>query len=159
MEMRGSPPRGQTWGNSFIRDPRLKVARGEWICVEAMMKMNAAGESDGEMALWIDGKRASHLGKGFPSGKWVFDKFIPGEGGEGIRWSDAKGGPEPLAFPPGGQPFEGFRWRSDAKLQLNFLWVLLYVTRAPEGHVSKVWFDDIVVARDYIGPLRRPDGR
>ena len=27
MEMRGSPPRGQTWGNTFIRDPELKGER------------------------------------------------------------------------------------------------------------------------------------
>ncbi len=33
-EMRGSPPRGQTWGNSFIHDPELKVEKGKWTCVE-----------------------------------------------------------------------------------------------------------------------------
>ncbi len=37
-EMRESPPRGQTWGNSFIRDPKLIVEKGRWICVEQMMK-------------------------------------------------------------------------------------------------------------------------
>lgn len=153
MEMRGSPPRGQTWGNSFIHNPNLKVERGKWVCAEVMMKMNDVSDTNGEMALWIDGKRVSHLGKGFPQGKWVYDKFLPGEGGEGIRWSDAKGGPEPLAFPAGGSPFEGFRWRKDERLRLNFLWVLLYITKAPEGKVSKVWFDDIVVAQQYIGPM------
>ena len=25
--MRGSPPRGQTWGKSFVHDPALKVSR------------------------------------------------------------------------------------------------------------------------------------
>ena len=40
VDMRGSPPRGQTWGNSFIHDSSLKVAKGKWICVELMMKMN-----------------------------------------------------------------------------------------------------------------------
>src|SRR5262249_41626162 len=35
-DMRGSPPKGQTWGNSFIRDPKLQVERGKWICVELM---------------------------------------------------------------------------------------------------------------------------
>jgi hypothetical protein len=153
MEMRGSPPRGQTWGNSFIQDPALKVERGRWICVELMMQMNDVGDTNGEMALWLDGRRVSHLGKGFPSGKWTFDRFLPGQGGEGIRWNDAKGGREALQFPPGGSPFEGFRWRRDEQLRLNFLWMLLYITRAPEGHVSKVWFDHIVVARQYIGPL------
>ena len=87
-EMRGSPPRGQTWGNSFIRDDQLKVERGRWICVEVMVKMNDVGDTNGEMALWIDGKPVSHLGKGFPKGKWVFDKFLPGQGGDSVRWND-----------------------------------------------------------------------
>ena len=37
-EMRGSPPRGQTWGNSFIHDPDLEAVRGRWTCIEVMMK-------------------------------------------------------------------------------------------------------------------------
>jgi hypothetical protein len=153
MEMRGSPPRGQTWGNSFIRDPKLKVERDKWICVELMMKMNDVGDSNGEMALWIDGKLVSHLGKGFPRGNWIYDKFTPGADGEGIRWSDAKRGPERFSVPKGGEPFEGFRFRSDERLKLNFLWVLIYITKAPQEHVSKLWFDHIVAATEYIGPL------
>lgn len=53
-EMRGSPPRGQTWGNSFIRDPKLKVEKGRWICVEQMIRMNDVGDTNGEQALWLD---------------------------------------------------------------------------------------------------------
>jgi hypothetical protein len=158
-EMRGSPPKGQTWGNSFIRDPRLKVERGRWICVELMMKMNDPADSNGEMALWIDGKQVSHLGKDFPKGKWVYDKFIPGEGGEGVRWNEAQGAPERFEVSQGGQPFEGFRWRTAKQLNLNYLWVYLYLTQAPAGHVSRVWFDDIVVATDYIGPVRESSAR
>lgn len=153
MEMRGSPPRGQCWGNSFIHDPSLRVKRDEWQCLELMMKMNEVGDSNGEMALWVDGKLAAHLGKGFPSGKWIFDKFKPGQGGDGIRWSDEIRAPNAIPYPNGGRPFEGFRWRSDEELKINFLWVLLYITKAPPGHVSKIWFDNIVVAKDYIGPI------
>lgn len=153
MEMRGSPPRGQTWGNSFIHNRPTKVEKGRWTCLELMMKMNDVGKSNGEMALWIDGKLVSHLGPGFPKGKWIFDKFIAGEGGESVRWNDEKAGPEPFQVPAGGRPFDGFRWRKDEKLKINFLWVLLYVTKAPPGHVSKIWFDQIVVAKQYIGPL------
>jgi hypothetical protein len=105
-----------------------------------MMKMNQpATESNGEQALWIDGRPwvrdgqvVSHLGPGFPRGKWVWDSFLPD---------------------PSGEPFEGFRWRSVDGLNLNYLWLLLYVTKAPAGHVSRVWFDDIIVAGDYIGPI------
>jgi predicted amidohydrolase len=154
-EMRGSPPRGQTWGNVFIRDPNLKVERGRWICVEVMVKMNDVGDTNGEMALWLDGKPISHLGKGFPKGKWVFDKFNPGEGGDSVRWNHQKGDRENFKTAEGGEPFEGFRWRTAKELNLNFVWAYLYITTAPPGHVSKVWFDDIVVATEYIGPIKR----
>ncbi len=155
MEMQGSPPRGQTWGNSFIHNPALKVNRGKWQCMELIMKTNDVGDKNGEIALWIDGKQVSHLGKGFPNGKWVFDKFLPGAGGEGVRWNDTQQKGVPLPFPPEGLPFEGFRWRSDEKLRINFLWVLNYITAAPQGHISKVWFDNIVVSKAYIGPIQK----
>jgi len=50
-------------------------------------------------------------------------------------------------------PFEGFQWRSTEELKLNFLWVLLYITKTPPGHASRVWFDNIVVAKKYVGPM------
>ena len=158
MEMRGSPPRGQTWGNSFIHDRKQVVRRGEWMCLETMIKLNDVGESNGELAMWIDGKLVSHLGKGFPKGKWTYDKFVPGDGGDGVRWSEKNGGPEYFTVPEGGEPFEGFRWRSDDKLQLNFIWLLFYMTDIPRGHESKVQFDDVVLAKEYIGPIARPGG-
>jgi hypothetical protein len=156
-EMRGSPPRGQTWGNSFVRDPKLKVERGRWNCVELMVKLNDVGDSNGEMAFWLDGKPISHLGKGFPKGKWTYDKFIPGEGGEGVRWDHAKSGPARFSVPDGGAPFEGFRWRTSEDLKLNYLWLYLYITQAPGGHVSRVWFDDVVIATEYIGPIKKAE--
>ena len=139
--MRSSPDK-KSWGHDFINDANLKVERGRWICVELMMKMNEpVTQSNGEQAMWIDGKPwakngqlISYLGKGFPRGKWIWDSFITN---------------------PRGEPFEGFQWRKDKKLNLNFLWLLLYITKAPDGHVSKVWFDDIVVAKEYVGPISK----
>ncbi|MEE2937939.1 MAG: hypothetical protein VYA84_18275 [Planctomycetota bacterium] len=124
-EMRGSPPRGETWGSSLIRDPSLAVKRGKWTRLELMLQMNDVDDRNSEAFLWIDGNQVSHIGKGFPIGKWIFDKFLPGGGGAGNRWNDAKRKPEPLTFPFGGTPFEGFRWRTNPDLNLNFLWVLL----------------------------------
>jgi hypothetical protein len=142
MGMRSSPD-GASWGHDFINDPALRVERGRWVCVELMMKMNEpVTASDGAQALWIDGRPwekdgqvISSLGAGFPRGKWVWDSFHPD---------------------PTGEPFEGFQWRNTEDLKLNFLWLLLYITKAPPGHISRVWFDDIVVAREYIGPLGPP---
>lgn len=139
MGMRTNPDK-KFWGNDFINDPKLKVERGKWICVELMMKMNdPVTESNGELAVWIDGNAwkkdgqvISHFGKGFPTGKWVWDSFLPD---------------------PNGKSFEGFRWRTSNELNVNYLWLSLYITKAPRGHVSKVWFDHIVVAKRYIGRI------
>ncbi len=139
MGMRTNPDK-RFWGNDFINDRNLKVERGKWICVELMIKMNdPVTASNGEQALWIDGEPwirdgqvISHFGKGFPRGRWVWDSFLPD---------------------PKGRPFEGFPWRTTKELNINYLWVYLYITKAPRGHVSKVWFDHIVVAKKYIGPI------
>ena len=104
------------------------------------MKMNEpVSSSNGAQALWIDGRPwekdgqvTSSLGAGFPRGKWVWDSFNPD---------------------PRGEPFEGFQWRNTEDLKLNFLWLLVYITKAPPGHISRVWFDNIVAAREYIGPM------
>jgi hypothetical protein len=152
-EMRGSPPRGQTWGNSFIRDDNLTVKRGEWICVEQMIKLNDPDDTNGEQALWIDGKAVAHLGKGFPKGLWTYDKFTPGKGGDGVRWNREKGGPDRFKVPEGGAPFEGYRWRTSPDLNINYVWLYIYTQKEP-GHRIKVWFDDVVVATEYIGPLK-----
>ena len=143
---------GRYWGTPFLSGAdKPEVKRGQWICVEMMVKMNdASSDSGGEQAFWIDGKlwRAgdqvvSHIGKGFPRGRWTGGWWSPD--------SNSK------------TAFEGFRWRSTDALAVNYIWAYLYITRAPGGHVSKVWFDNIVVAREYIGPIqpgaRRSSGR
>ena len=152
--MWGSPPNGKTWGNSFVQKPELKVEKGRWICVEHMMKMNDVGDTNGEQALWIDGQKVSHVGKGFPTGLWRFDRFYPGRGGEGIRWNDQKGDHEHFDTPPGGAPFEGFRWRTVPELNVNFVWLYIYTERE-EGYRIKVQFSNVVLATSYIGPIKK----
>lgn len=154
-DMRGSPPAGQTWGNSFIRDENLRAPRGRWVCIEHMIKLNDVGEANGEQALWIDGELISHLGPGFPKGLWTFDKFEPGRGGQGVIWGD--NGRETLSVPEGGAPFEGFRWRTDEDLTVNFIWFYLY-TQREAGHVLKATIDHVVVATEYIGPITPAEG-
>jgi len=59
--------------------------------------------------------------------------------------------------------FGGFRWRTSDKLKINSFWLLFYNTGQPARHnrdpnpesrVMEVWFDDIVIATEYIGPVR-----
>lgn len=136
---------GNYWGTPFLSGvPKPKVKHGEWICVEMMVKMNdPVDESNGEQAFWINGKLwrhdgqvVSHVGDGFPKGQWT-----------GGWWNPDMGSKE---------GFEGFQWCTVEELAVNYIWTYLYITKAPQGHVSKVWFDNIVVATEYIGPIN-PD--
>lgn len=131
------------WGNSIPPVKPAIIPREQWQCVEVMLKCNSKPESsDGELALWLDGKLVNHVKPGTPRGDWSGMGFQPlAEGSK-----DAT-------------PFEGFRWRTHPDLKVNFFWLLFYVTEnagrqnkvtpAAENHVC---FDDIVVATDYIGP-------
>lgn len=57
--------------------------------------------------------------------------------------------------------FTGIRWRNDLDLKVNCLWLEHY--GYDEGDPTKrywkdrqsVWFDDVVVARRYIGPMKK----
>lgn len=132
------------WGNA-IRGPRPAVVpRDRWQCVEIMMKLNSAPDhSDGELALWLDGVPTYHVAPGVRRGPWT-----------GMGFTVLK---------EGGEPFEGFRFRSTTDLKINFFWLLYYVT--PEAlrrngvkdlpKSDRVLFDDIVVATEYIGPVTR----
>lgn len=157
--MGGSPPRGQTWGNTFeIGVPPRTVAKDEWLCLEVMVKMNDIGDSNGEQAYWLDGrlsrtpdgKVTSYLGKGFPAiGTWTFDKFKPDATERGITWDDSQNRGVAIE---GGKPFPGFAWRNTPELNINAIWLYRYMSQ-PEQGTSKVWWDHLVVAKKYIGPL------
>jgi len=59
--------------------------------------------------------------------------------------------------------FDGFRWRTTDKLKINSFWLLYYNTDQPARHNQdphpesrqmQVWFDDVVIATEYIGPVQ-----
>jgi len=52
---------GPYWGNVFYPDSIIIPERGRWYCMEMMIKANDAGDDNGEMAAWIDGKLYLHL--------------------------------------------------------------------------------------------------
>ena len=132
---------GRYWGTPFLTGgEKPKIEFDRWICVEMMVKMNSPVDAaNGEMAFWVDGKLfsrdgqiVSHIGPGFPKGRWT-----------GGWWRPDPQSPD---------AFEGFAWRNTEELAINYLWVYTYSSK-PAGHWTKVWFDDIVVAKEYIGPL------
>ncbi len=133
MGMRGGPT--NYWGNLLIHDPALTITRDRWTCVEIMVKLNEpVTASNGELALWIDGTLVSHMGPGFPKGSWEGGIFTPS---------------------PSGAPFEGFQWRNDSALQLNWFHLQHYATKDPPGYVGQVLFDHVVLATSRVGCLQR----
>ncbi|HBE67603.1 MAG TPA: hypothetical protein DDW52_05575 [Planctomycetaceae bacterium] len=57
--MKASPD-GKYWGNGFRPRTQPDIRRGEWICVEFMLKHNTPGHNDGEQAYWINGELRGH---------------------------------------------------------------------------------------------------
>lgn len=124
---------GKYWGNTLLGNPNVKARTGQWMCVEHMVKLNNPVTSfNGEHAIWLDGVKVSHLGQGFPNGTWSGGNFTQSSSGS---------------------PFEGFRWRSDANLKVNWIWLQNYAPDDPAGFTSSIKFDHVVVARSYIGCL------
>lgn len=103
-----------------------------WMCVEIMVKLNDPVTAfNGELAIWVDGQQIGHWGPGFPNGHWLKD-----------RWYNN----------PADPPFEGFRWRTNAALDINWLWIE-YFHSNPVAPPSHILYDHIVVAKEYIGPI------
>jgi hypothetical protein len=138
---------GRYWGNCLWPAKPALVPRGRWICVELMVRLNAPEQRDGELALWIDGRSVLHVRKGVRRGEWS---------GMGFDLLES-----------GGEEFEGLRLRTSGKLRINHLWLEHYVDagvqkqgRSEGGSpVNRVWFDDVVVARKYVGPVAPAPGR
>jgi len=133
---------GRYWGNALTAAVPPRVPAGRWQCVEMRLRLNSApGVRDGLLTLWLDGERVAHFEQGVPRTPWS---------GMGFALADE-----------GGEPFEGFAWRDSDALKINFLWLMLYVTEenlarsgvTPRPETVSVLFDQVVVAREYIGPL------
>lgn len=133
MSMRDNPGDNKYWGNSFINDPAVSIGLSDWACIEIMVKLNKpVTVSNGEMALWINGTKVSHLKQGSPNGSWVWDSFTPGSG----------------------PAFEGFQWRNDANLNINWFSLQHFVSQDANGQQSSIYYDHVVAAKSYIGPIQ-----
>lgn len=85
-----------------------------------------------------------------PRGQWICAEFMlkhntPGQpDGEQAWWIDGK-----LIG-----HWKGINWRKSAGLQANALTLESYVTdRWTKQRINRVWFDNLVIAREYIGPV------
>ena len=141
---------GSYYGNIFYPESAPPIPCERWQCVEVMIKLNTAPQSDdGELALWIDGRKTMHLIKG--------TRLNP----VAVR-DDVHALPTDFAVSPAGSEVcPGFNWRTSLELKLNFFWLLHYVSlhgaifnNCPNPNpVNRVWYDDIVVSTRYVGPI------
>jgi hypothetical protein len=124
---------GEYFGNSFINASTVAIDLNSWNCIEIQLTLNdPVSASNGEIAMWINGVEVSRVKSG-TRGTWNEDNFVPGAAGA---------------------PFEGFRWRSDPNLKMNYFQLLHFVDNDPTGVVNSVNYDHVVIARRYIGPMR-----
>jgi len=143
-EMRTYDPNKRVYyGNAFAPQKPCQIPRDRWQCVEFMVKANDAPKSDGEQAFWVDGRLIGRWAPGTPTGSWKSDKYRIG----------------------GGEPFKGYKWRTTNDLKINTFWLLYYQEAVWRGSTQfkkkpntsetegTVWFDDVVVATEYIGPI------
>lgn len=134
------------WGNVMISEGATAyghppatgkypvVKFDKWMCIEVMLKLNKpVTEYNGELAIWVDGVKSGHWGPGFPNGSWDKDKWYNN---------------------PADPPFKGFRWRTDQKLNINWLW-LEYFHENPQAPSSYIKFSNLVMATKYIGPIKQ----
>nr|MBS0037002.1 T9SS type A sorting domain-containing protein [Saprospiraceae bacterium] len=120
------------YGNPPATGTYPTVVFDEWMCVEIMVKLNdPVTEYNGELAIWVDGEQVGHWGPGFPNGHWLRDKWYNN---------------------PSDPPFEGFRWRTDPNLNINWIWLLFFHSN-PDAPASYIKYDHIVMANQYIGPI------
>lgn len=119
----GNPPAAAAPVNKF----------DQWMCVEVMVKLNNPITAyNGELRIWQDGKEVGHWGPGFPHGHWLKDKWYNN---------------------PSDPAFQGFRWRTDDKLNINWLWFEFFHDD-PKAPSSNIKFDHLVMATKYIGPIK-----
>ncbi len=123
---------GKYYGNSFINDSNVTINLNEWTCIEVRLKLNnPLSSTNGEISMWINGQQVSDVKAG-TIGTWQEDNFFPGSG----------------------TAFDGFQWRTDPNLMINYFSLSHFVDQDPQGHVNSIYFDHVVVAKSYIGPIQ-----
>ena len=140
------------YGNVFRPADQAPIERDRWVCIEVMAKANTVGDSDGELALWVDDDPVEHYRKGSPMGSWLRAKFYaPGT----CSWPSC---PDP-------SPFEGFNFRSSEQVRFGQFFLDAYNELASfrrdlerlrnlgmnPSTTQTILYDDVVVAKERIG--------
>mgnify|MGYP000916824908 CR=1 FL=1 len=136
-EMQNDPSGNYCWGNDMINGSRTakSIAWDQWMCVEIMIKLNnPVTASNGELRIWHNGMEVGYWGEGFPNGTMNYGQFTAN--------SNAPA-------------FKGFKWRTDPALKINYIWIEFYDDTSPANVSHYIKFDHLVMAKKYIGPIKK----
>ena len=125
---------------------------GKWMLYSYWQEMKADGRGD----YWGNNFKAEQ--EPIERGRWYCVEMMikanstpEAADGEQAFWVDGKKVGE----------FKGFRWRSSDKLKINSFWLEhdghtenLNKDEEHPNRVYNVWFDDLVIATEYIGPVK-----
>ncbi len=139
------------YGNTFRPPGQTPFVRDTWMCIEMMAKANTVGQSDGQLAFWVDDQLVGDYRPGYPDGTWLRDSFYTG----GCSYSACT---DPV-------PFEGFDFRSSADVQFKLVVLDAYYERGSFAEKKAaleakgltvsdeqtIYYDDVVVATQRIG--------
>lgn len=107
----------------------------QWTCIEVMIKLNNPVTAyNGELRVWQNGVEVGYWGPGFPNGQWKTDSWFNN---------------------PADPPFPGFRWRTNANLKINYIWIEYYDDTSPPNIIHHIKYDHFVMAKKYIGPIKK----
>ncbi|MHA4807995.1 hypothetical protein ACX0G9_07805 [Flavitalea flava] len=125
------------YGNDMVNgSPTARdLTWDQWMCIEVMVRLNnPVNAYNGELRVWQDGVEVGHWGPGYPNGHWATDSWFNN---------------------PSDPPFPGFRWRTDANLNINYIWIEFYDDKSPAGVSHYIKYANLVMARKYIGPIKK----
>jgi hypothetical protein len=136
------------YGNNFTPAEQTPFERDAWFCLEVMVKANAIGESDGELALWKDDELVGEYKPGAPRGRWLRDNFY--------TWGE---------YFEDQQAFDGFDFRSSEDVLLKRFTLDAYYEEGslndyamelPVPEAQIILYDDVVIAEQRIGCMHAP---
>ena len=139
------------YGNTFRPTGQSGFPRDTWFCVEMAAQVNAVGQSDGNLSLWVNDAPVGEYGAGYPDGTWLRDVFHQG----GCEFSACT---EPA-------PFEGFEFRTNEAVLFKGIFLDAYYERDSSADKraeleargltvsdeQTILYDDVVVATERIG--------
>ena len=147
---------GETYyyGNKLRSETGERLERDRWHCIEIHAKANRPGESDGELALYVDDRLQMHYRTGSPEGTWLRDSFH-------IGGCDYESCGDVAAF-------EGLELRTHPRVQFRQLFLSAYnqkntFTRRLErlrsvdpgvSEHQRIHYADIVAATSRVGCRR-----